>query len=518
MLPPARRCSRPGIDNRLLTELKHRVSSPIGGLALPCGLPAFYISVLALEMTFKGCMNMSEMGKWLRQGWRSAWLQSPHWPALRAGPALLLQLLLADVLLALLFERLYIAGPAQFWWPSLLDGRLGTLLAAFVCWALCHGVPPADDSIPPPAASALLAMLLAQGAALTLLWGPLFVLLIHTGWLASISGDPLGRWVSWALPLLWSLMAAARLLWRHTPPRPRRLAGALLLCAGLGLQHWLQPARHWFEEQAPEQAALAPLALTQDVWEAQPRLLHSQLQALQPQRAGVVDVYAITFAPYADEDVFKRESALVAALMEQRFGALGRSLQLVNHRDTAQTLPWATPNNLRRALSRAAEQMDRDEDLLFIHLTSHGARDGQLAAALAPLTLQSLTPQQLQTWLEELGIRHAVISISACYSGSWITPLAGPGRLVMTAADADHTSYGCGRGSELTYFGRAMFDEQLRNNTRDFEQAHAAARVLIEQREVQAGKSDGFSNPQISVGEAIRPLLARLAAQAAAPP
>jgi hypothetical protein len=77
----------------------------------------------------------------------------------------------------------------------------------------------------------------------------------------------------------------------------------------------------------------------------------------------------------------------------------------------------------------------------------------------------------------------------------------------MTAADALHTSYGCGRKSELTFFGRAMYDEQLRH-THSFEAAHAAVRPLIDQREREAGKTDGYSNPQISVGAAIRgPLL-----------
>ena len=35
----------------------------------------------------------------------------------------------------------------------------------------------------------------------------------------------------------------------------------------------------------------------------------------------------------------------------------------------------------------------------------------------------------------------------------------------------------------------------------------AAAVPLIRQREIEAGKEDGFSNPQISVGEKIRPVL-----------
>lgn len=82
----------------------------------------------------------------------------------------------------------------------------------------------------------------------------------------------------------------------------------------------------------------------------------------------------------------------------------------------------------------------------------------------------------------------------------------------MTAADAEHTSYGCGRHSELTYFGRAMFGEQLRR-TLSFKDAHASARTVIEQREKDAKKTDGFSNPQIAVGTKIRETLARLVAQ-----
>jgi hypothetical protein len=158
--------------------------------------------------------------------------------------------------------------------------------------------------------------------------------------------------------------------------------------------------------------------------------------------------------------------------------------------------------------------MDRDEDILFIHLTSHGARDGKLSTSFWPLTVDSATPELLKQWLNEAGIRYRVVSVSACYSGSWIAPLSDPGTLVMTAADATHTSAGCGRRSELTYFGRAVYDEQMRK-TWSFEAAHAAARPVIEQREREAGKSDGFSNPQIAVGEDARRQLDRLARELA---
>jgi hypothetical protein len=196
--------------------------------------------------------------------------------------------------------------------------------------------------------------------------------------------------------------------------------------------------------------------------------------------------------------------------MRERFGADGRLVELVANRATSDTLPWGTPANLRATIARLAAVMDRDRDVLFLHLTSHGGADGRLATDTWPLKTEEMTPELLKRWLDEAGVRWRVISVSACYSGSWIVPLAGDGTLVMTAADAEHTSYGCGKRSELTFFGRAMYDEELRK-TWSFTDAHAAARLVIEQREKDAGKKDGYSNPQISMGAGIEPVLKRLA-------
>ena len=103
-----------------------------------------------------------------------------------------------------------------------------------------------------------------------------------------------------------------------------------------------------------------------------------------------------------------------------------------------------------------------------------GRRDHDPRVAVGKV--DSVTPQALRRWLAGAGVRWRVVSVSACYSGSWIAPLADAGSLVMTAAAADHTSYGCGKKSELTFFGRAVFDEELRR-TWSFEQAHAAAHM-----------------------------------------
>ena len=124
-----------------------------------------------------------------------------------------------------------------------------------------------------------------------------------------------------------------------------------------------------------------------------------------------------------------------------------------------------------------------------------------------------MLPADLKKWLDQAGVKYRVLSVSACFSGHWIAPLAGPGTLVMSAADATHTSFGCGQDADLTYFGRAVFDEQLRTSTRSFEQAHAAARTVIARREKEGGKEDGYSNPQIAVGNAMRAQLQRLESQ-----
>ncbi len=458
-------------------------------------------------------------GRWWQEGVRSAWLLRQRWPANTASPAVVLWLMVVSALWQVLIQRLYIEGPATFYWPALLSNWFQTALGAWVCWVLAPQQSGAHEPHAPhdraPSASALFTVYAAQTLALSVMIGFVYVVLMRLGVLKGADTFGWTAWLVWWSAMLWFLVAQGLLFWRagHGTAQVRGAFVALLSVVALA-SIWTQPLRLWYPAAREDAEAVAnkPLELTPAALEAQMSALPKALAALAAQRPGVVDVYALTFAPYADEDVFLRESRLVASVIEERFDARGRSLQLVNHKTTVQTQPWATPANLERALRDIAARMDREEDILFIHHTSHGARSGQLSVAFWPLAIDALTPQALKAALDSAGIRHRVISVSACYSGSWLAPLADENTLVMTAADAEHTSYGCGRGSELTYFGRAVFDEALRN-THSFELAHAKARDVIDQREKQAGKSDGFSNPQIQMGAAIRERLQRLEQQ-----
>lgn len=455
------------------------------------------------------------LGHWWAQGARTAFLLRPRWGGLHLSPWVLALLLVVPWAASVLLERLFIEGPARFFWQALTYGWMGTLLSVWCCWFLSAAGQAEDPEAPSPAA--LFGMLSAQALPLTVMVSLLFLPMLQLGMFQPGSPGLVIGQVTWCFVMAWMFGAPALVLWRSGTRRVMPRVGALtVLLFVMLLSHWLVPNRHWYPAPAPAGDSAdekeEPAWLTQEVMEQQTSLMEHTLQSLAPQRPGVVDLYVLTFAPYASQDVFRHESGVVATVMGERFNAKERTVQLVNHVQTRTQLPWATPLNLQRAIRQVARVMDRKEDVLFIHLTSHGARDGKLSAAFWPMEVEPMTPQKLKAWLDEAGVRYRVVSVSACYSGSWIEPLSDDGTLVMTAADAEHTSYGCGSRSELTYFGRAMYDEQMRSSF-SFEKAHAAAREVIEKREKEAGKADGYSNPQIFVGARVRERLKALEEQ-----
>ena len=473
--------------------------------------------------------------RWLQEAWRAAWFRAPRIGA--SAPAawqLALLVLLVDACY-LALDWLSVPGPTRFAPAGWLGTWWATALLLWAMWWAMGRTPdaalPAENGDPGPdgvrprslAAWCLLYLTASAPVGLALAAFQTWMVRRPDDWPAGWWPDAgLVTWGLWWLAMAWMLAVQWVLIARFVRTR--------LAVAGLGLllvgtyavaTVWYQPTWQPDERRAAAadgQAAAEPayLKLSQAVFEAQQALWQQQLDALAPQRDGVTDVYGLVFAPYAGEEVFRRESAMVAEVLQRRFDAEGRVLQLVNHPATAGTLPWATGENLQRAVAALAERMDREQDVLVVYLTSHGARDHRLAASHWPLEVEPIAPALLRQALDTAGVRHRVVAISACYSGGWIEPLATEHTLVMTAADATHTSYGCGAKSELTFFGRAVFDEQLRGGTHSFVEAFERAVPVIAQREKDAGKSDGFSNPQIRVGPSIGPVLEQLAARQAA--
>src|SRR5207244_1983810 len=118
-----------------------------------------------------------------------------------------------------------------------------------------------------------------------------------------------------------------------------------------------------------------------------------------------------------------------------------------------------------------------------------------------------LTPQQLKRMLDDSGIRYRVIVISACHSGSFIRVLASPTTLVITAARADRSSFGCEDRRRWTYFGDAYFNHALRQE-KSFTRGFDKAKRLINLWE--ATEKLVPSLPQMAGGEALGPELAAI--------
>jgi hypothetical protein len=171
---------------------------------------------------------------------------------------------------------------------------------------------------------------------------------------------------------------------------------------------------------------------------------------------------------------------------------------LSNDEDSLYRVPLASTTNLDALLSGLGGKIDPARDLVVLYLTSHGSRDAELTTDLPNYDdLRQISATGLAEGLERAGIRRRVIIISACYSGSWIKPLASDDTIVITAARADRTSFGCSDDRELTYFGEALLKGPLASGASLSESFEAARRRVAGWENAEHGK---HSEPQAFVG------------------
>lgn len=275
------------------------------------------------------------------------------------------------------------------------------------------------------------------------------------------------------------------------------LAAAAAVCLVLGMRAEAQERR---DEQRPRIDIEA-------TYYRQPQLLERALAQLRPSRPGQPELFFVGFAGYGGQAVFKREVLAVRTLFDERFRTKGRSLVLINHASTLADTPLANGTNLERALQHIGGLMNKDDDVLFLFLTSHGQKR-LLAVEMPGFGFNDLTPDGLRRILDRSGIKNLVVVVSACHSGSFVPALADATTLVITAAHADRTSFGCEDKREWTYFGDAFFNHALRRE-RSFERAFQRASELIARWEMSEKLERSL--PQMAGGEALRSRLEALA-------
>src|SRR6267378_4415365 len=237
---------------------------------------------------------------------------------------------------------------------------------------------------------------------------------------------------SFSAGALAATLAAVRLL--GAPKRkwlPAFFAIGLLVNLPLGIDRYRTLWSAPYDEEAvgTYQRRRAALA-NEDVFSLQPRLLRQQLAGLKPGKRGVIDLYFIGVAAYAGQDVFMKEVHSVKRLFDERFGTTGHSLMLINNPATVSESPIASSTSLGLALKRVAEVMDRDEDIVFLFITSHGSKEHEATFDFSPMQLKPIDPGRLKELLDRSGIKRRVVVVSACYSGTFVDVLKDPETLV----------------------------------------------------------------------------------------
>jgi hypothetical protein len=234
----------------------------------------------------------------------------------------------------------------------------------------------------------------------------------------------------------------------------------------------------------------ARAALVERALYAQRDLLDRAIARIPARDPARINLFLLAVAGDGTQEVFRREAEFVTAQFERDFRIGGRSLALINSRNTVGTAPMATVTSIRESLAALAARMDPAQDILFLFLTSHGSKDHELALDIAGMDLPNLAAAELGTLLRASGIGWKVVVVSACYSGGFIDALRDDHTLVITASRRDRTSFGCSDENEFTDFGRAYFHEALPRST-SFEDAFRQASVLVDAWE----KKDGRAQP-----------------------
>ena len=310
--------------------------------------------------------------------------------------------------------------------------------------------------------------------------------------------------------VVYLLFLAARVLGAAYGPlrrAPLLLALLLVLASPWALQYLNLDTRLWVAEESDE-AQDNDNGETEALLYEQPARIAAAVSRVKPAQPGKPGVYFVGFAGDGAQGVFRREAQFANEAFGTRFGSSERSVLLINDDDDRESYPLASLSGLAQTLKVLASRMNTETDVLVLFLTSHGSEDG-LEVENGTLPLAQLAPADLREALDASGIRWRVVVISACYAGVFIDELKTDSSVIVTAADAGHSSFGCQDDRDLTWFGEAFLKDALPGSA-SLEEAFHKAAALIARRE--DAEHQVHSNPQLFVGALMQKKLAELPA------
>jgi hypothetical protein len=181
--------------------------------------------------------------------------------------------------------------------------------------------------------------------------------------------------------------------------------------------------------------------------------------------------------------------------LRERLVALGLRTVRTFTADRAAGARLATSTNVRDGLRTVGG------DACFVYITSHGEERGFFLRADRRLFGPAVLDRALT---EGCGSVPTVLVVSACGSGTFINSTTRqPNRIILTAAAADRTSFGCGADDDYTYYDQC-FLQQL-DAARTWRQVAAGTKSCVEALERRLGVRLE-SRPQAFFGAAVAEL------------
>lgn len=148
--------------------------------------------------------------------------------------------------------------------------------------------------------------------------------------------------------------------------------------------------------------------------------------------------------------------------------------------------------SLGRILAGAAKEASAG---CLIYFSTHGTPYGIV------LGDEILRPSQLRDMLNKsCAGKPTIVVVSACFSGVFVPKLKAPNRLIITAARADRTSFGCGTTDRYPYYDTCFL--HTLSQTHDFRALAYQTRDCVADMEEETGMEPP-SEPQISIGKTV---------------
>jgi hypothetical protein len=348
------------------------------------------------------------------------------------------------------------------------------------------------------------------GPLLALAMGAVPLPLLFTG-IAAAYLNPGGLAGGAAVVGLYTLLYLARGLHAVTGRTQRAAACAgVLFIGGFG---WLSDALDvipdvWTPlETQTAQPPGEPLADGEAVLFSQPARIDRALAAVVRDPSADAQAFFLGFAGVGEQKVFAQEIGLASRVLGERYDIGARRVLLINDQRDTERAPLATVSGLKYALRGLGARMNPERDVLLLSISSHGTEDSAIAVSNSELPLDDLTPEELADALRESGIKWRVVIVSACYAGGFIEPLKSPQTIVIAAAAADRTSFGCSNDRDLTYFGEAFYRDAL-PGAGSLRAAFDTAKAAIGARERREHITP--SDPQAYFGKELEERLLRL--------